>query len=415
MQSFKQFLNEEKNLHLEHIEDEVLNNGVDGTRQAINFLRGLRDMLAGSSKSGKQVRITVKWDGAPAIFAGTNPENKKFFVGTKGVFAKNAKLNYTPEDIDVNHPGDGYQSLNYKLKLCLQYLPELNIKGVIQGDLMYIPELLKDETIDSVEYVTFKPNTIVYAVPKESDLAKQMLNSKLGIVFHTKYTGDTLPDMNASFDVNVNEMTKTPNVWFRDAEYEDVSGSATMTEKETDQITRILSGAGRLFRQLNPAILKFIQNHKDVNIQIKAYTNSLIREGRPIENPAGHAKGLVRYLKNKLEKERNKLKTEKARLRKENDHRQFLKFFQENNRQLALIFEMQNMIIACKILIMNKLQNVKTMTKTFIQDDEGFRVTNPEGFVAVDKLKSDQYVKLVDRLEFTRQNFNAAKNWSQGA
>jgi len=221
--------------------------------------------------------------------------------------------------------------------------------------------------------------------------------------------------MNASFDVNVNEMTKTPNVWFRDAEYEDVSGSATMTEKETDQITRILSGAGRLFRQLNPAILKFIQNHKDVNIQIKAYTNSLIREGRPIENPAGHAKGLVRYLKNKLEKERNKLKTEKARLRKENDHRQFLKFFQENNRQLALIFEMQNMIIACKILIMNKLQNVKTMTKTFIQDDEGFRVTNPEGFVAVDKLKSDQYVKLVDRLEFTRQNFNAAKNWSQGA
>ena len=412
MQSFKQFLNEEKNLHLEHIEDEVLNNGVDGTRQAINFLRGLRDMLAGSSKSGKQVRITVKWDGAPAIFAGTNPENKKFFVGTKGVFAKNAKLNYTPEDIDNNHPAEG---LNRKLKIALEELPKLNIKGVIQGDMMYTSEDLKDETIDGEEFLTFKPNTIVYAIPKNSDLAKEISSSKMGIVFHTKYTGDTMPEMNASFDVDVNQMTKTPTVWFRDAEYEDVSGSATMTEKETDQITRILSGAGRLFRQLNPAILKFIQNHKDVNIQIKAYTNSLIREGRPIENPAGHAKGLIRYLKNKLEKERNKLKTEKARLRKENDHRQFLKFFQENNRQLALIFEMQNMIIACKILIMNKLQNVKTMTKTFIQDDEGFRVTNPEGFVAVDKLKSDQYVKLVDRLEFSRQNFNAAKNWSKGA
>jgi len=412
MQSFKQFLNEEKNLHLEHIEDEVLNNGVDGTRQAINFLRGLRDMLAGSSKSGKQVRITVKWDGAPAIFAGTNPENKKFFVGTKGVFAKNAKLNYTPEDIDRNHPAEG---LNRKLKIALEELSKLNIKGVIQGDMMYTSEDLKNETIDGEEFLTFKPNTIVYAIPKNSDLAKEIALSKMGIVFHTKYNGNTMPEMNASFDVDVNSMTKTPTVWFRDAEYEDVSGSATMTEKETDQITRILSGAGRLFRQLNPAILKFIQNHKDVKIQIKAYTNSLIREGRPIENPAGHAKGLIRYLKNKLEKERNKLKTEKARLRKEHDHRQFLKFFQENTRQLALIFEMQNMIIACKILIMNKLQNVKTMTKTFIQDDEGFRVTNPEGFVAVDKLKSDQYVKLVDRLEFSRQNFNAAKNWSQGA
>ena len=415
MHSFRKFINEEKNLHLEHIEDEILNNGVDGTRQAINFLRGLRDMLAGSTKSGKQVRITVKWDGAPAIFAGTNPENKKFFVGTKGVFAKNAKLNYTPEDIDKNHPGDGYESLNYKLKLCLQYLPELNIKGVVQGDLMYVPEQLKDETIDGVDYLIFKPNTIVYAVPKESDLAKQISTSKLGIVFHTRYVGDSLPEMDANFDVDVSQMTQTPNVWFRDAEYEDVSGSASMTEKETAQITGILSGAGRLFKQLNPNILKYIQNHKDVNIQIKAYTNTKIREGRPIENSDAHARGLIVYLKQKFDKELNKLKTEKARLRKQQAQKEFLRFFQSNVRQLSQIFEMQNMLIACKILILRKLEQVNTMTKTFLQDDDGFRVTNPEGFVAVDKLKSDQYVKLVDRLEFTRQNFNAAKNWSKGA
>ena len=412
MHSFKQYLNEEKNLHLEHIEDEVLNNGVDGTRQAINFLRGLRDMLAGSTKSGKQVRITVKWDGAPAIFAGTNPENKKFFVGTKGVFNKDAKLNYTPEDIDRNHPAEG---LNRKLKIALKYLPELNIQGVIQGDMMYTEEDLQDENIDGDDYLIFKPNTIVYAIPKNSDLAKQISASKMGIVFHTRYTGDSLPEMDANFDVDVSQMTQTPNVWFRDAEYEDVSGSASMTEKETAQITGILSGAGRLFRQLNPNILKYIQNHKDVNIQIKAYTNTKIREGRPIENPEAHARGLIVYLKQKFEKELNKLKTEKARLRKQQAQREFLKFFQTNIRQLAQIFEMQNMLIACKILILRKLEQVKTMTKTFIQDDDGFRVTNPEGFVAVDKLKSDQYVKLVDRLEFSRQNFNAAKNWSKGA
>ena len=412
MHSFKQYLNEEKNLHLEHIEDEVLNNGVDGTRQAINFLRGLRDMLAGSTKSGKQVRITVKWDGAPAIFAGTNPENKKFFVGTKGVFNKDAKLNYTPEDIDRNHPAEG---LNRKLKIALKYLPELNIQGVIQGDMMYSQEDLQDETIDGDDYLIFKPNTIVYAIPKNSDLAKQISASKMGIVFHTRYTGDSLPEMDANFDVDVSSMTRTSNVWFRDAEYEDVSGSASMTEKETAQITGILSGAGRLFRQLNPNILKYIQNHKDVNIQIKAYTNTKIREGRPIENPEAHARGLIVYLKQKFEKELNKLKTEKARLRKQQAQREFLKFFQTNIRQLAQIFEMQNMLIASKILILRKLEQVKTMTKTFIQDDDGFRVTNPEGFVAVDKLKSDQYVKLVDRLEFSRQNFNAAKNWSKGA
>ena len=412
MHSFKTFINEEKNLHLEHIEDEVLNNGVDGTRQAINFLRGLRDMLAGSIKSGKQVRITVKWDGAPAIFAGINPDNGKFFVGTKGVFNKNPKLNYTPEDIDKNHPVEG---LNRKLKLALEFLPELGIQGVVQGDMMYSQEDLQDETIDSEEYLTFKPNTIVYAVPKNSDLAKQISLSKFGIVFHTRYVGDSLSEMDANFDVDVSKMSKTPNVWFRDAEYEDVSGSASMTEKETAQITGILSGAGRLFRQLNPNILKYIQNHKDVNIQIKAYTNSKIREGLPIENPEAHARGLVVYLKRKFEKELDKLKTEKARLRKQQAQREFLKFFQVNLRQLTQIFEMQNLLIACKILILRKLEQVNTMTKTFIQDDDGFRVTNPEGFVAIDKLKSDQYVKLVDRLEFSRQNFNAAKNWSKGA
>ena len=293
-------------------------------------------------------------------------------------------------------------------------MPELNIEGGIQGDLMYIPEQLKDETIDGVDYIIFKPNTIVYAVPKNSELAKQISISKLGIVFHTRYTGDSLPEMNANFDVDVSTMNKTPNVWFRDAKYEDVSGSALMTDKETAQITEILSGAGRLFKQLNPDVLRNIQNHKDINIQIKAYTNTKIREGRPIDNPTSHVTGLIKYLKDKLNKEELKLKTEKARLKKQYLHKEFLKFFQYNHRQLALIFEMQNLLIACKIMILRKLEQVNTLTKTFIQDDEGFKVTNPEGFVAVDKLKSDQYVKLVDRLEFSRQNFNAAKNWSTG-
>ncbi len=133
--NFTDFLTEGKegkNVHLEHIEDEVLNYGVAGARSAINFLQSLRDMLAGSSAS--KVNITTKWDGAPAIFAGINPENDKFFVGTKGVFNVNPKLNYTDEDIDRNHPGEG---LNQKLKVALRYLPKLGIKGVLQGDMMF--------------------------------------------------------------------------------------------------------------------------------------------------------------------------------------------------------------------------------------------------------------------------------------
>ena len=101
MLTFKEYLIEAasagKNLHLEHLEDEVLNNGVDGTRAAINFLQSLRDMLAGNVK--KSVNVSVKWDGAPAIFAGVNPENGEFFVGTKSIFNKVPKK-YSIEKVE---------------------------------------------------------------------------------------------------------------------------------------------------------------------------------------------------------------------------------------------------------------------------------------------------------------------------
>ena len=147
---------ENKNVHLEHIEDEVLNRGVNGTRDAIDFLRSLRDMLAGHSES--KVNLTTKWDGAPAVFCGINPDNGKFFVGTKGVFNANPKLNYTDADIDANHPSEG---LNAKLKVALRYLPKLGIKGVLQGDMMFTKGDLQPHIIDGEEYITFQPNTIV--------------------------------------------------------------------------------------------------------------------------------------------------------------------------------------------------------------------------------------------------------------
>ena len=61
MLNLKEYIKEEKNTHMEHIEDLVFDGGVDGTRQAIFFMRDLRDMLSGHTKS--KVTATVKWDG----------------------------------------------------------------------------------------------------------------------------------------------------------------------------------------------------------------------------------------------------------------------------------------------------------------------------------------------------------------
>ena len=404
MHSFAGFLTEEKNLHLEHLEDEVLNNGVVGTRSAINYLQSLRDMLAGSSKSS--VNVTVKWDGAPAIFAGINPENGQFFVGTKGVFNKNAKINYSYDDIDRNHPSSG---LNQKLKVALTELSKLGIKDVLQGDMMFTQEDLENKTIDGKQYVTFQPNTIVYAVPMES--AQRILSSKMGIVFHTTYSGKTMEDMSASFSVNLRGLAKTSDVWYSDAEYRDTSGSINFNKNETDAITKVLSQAGKTFHTLKSEFLSMISQDDEIKTMIKTYNNTKVRTGQKITNTRMHTKGLIEYVYDKLKKEVDKVKRPQNKRIKQQNMDRLMKEFRSNSSQLVKIFDMQNLLVDAKEMVIRKLEKSKGLMDLFIRTENGYKVTQPEGFVAIDKL--GKAVKLVDRLEFSRANFNAAKNWTK--
>ena len=398
---------EGKNLHLEHIEDEVLNRGVAGTRDAINFLQSLRDMLAGHAES--RVNITTKWDGAPAVFCGINPENGKFFVGTKGVFNKNAKLNYTNADIDANHPGEG---LNAKLKVALRYLPKLGIKGVLQGDMMFAKGDIKTQTIDDQEYITFQPNTIVYAVPTDTKLADMMLAAQMGIVFHTSYTGKTMDDMKASFNIDINNLTRTKDVWFRDAYFIDASGTATFTEDETKQITRVLSDVGSKFKSTSSLVLNRIASSEILQIQIKTFNNTKVRAGEAIKNTAQHTRELIKWIEDKHNKEILAAKKEETKKKRIAEKNEMMRFFRGYANELQKIFDIQNDIVIAKNMVIKKLQQLRQVTGTFLQTENGFKVTNPEGFVAVDKLKGNA-VKLVDRLEFSLANFSAAKAWSK--
>ena len=405
MFAFNSFLTEQKNLHMEHLEDEVLNHGVEGTRGAINFLQGLRDMLAGNSSSS--VNVTVKWDGAPAIFAGTNPENDQFFVGTKGIFAKNAKINYTVKDINSNHSG----GLASKLIVALNELPKANIKGVLQGDMMYTDDDLKTETIDGESYITFQPNTIVYAIPKKSKLAAKIKSSTMGIVWHTTYSGDTMEGMTASFGVNSGAFREVSSIWQADAKFQDTSGSATMTKKETGDVTKILSDAGRLFKTLNSNILEMIADDTQTGLLIKAYTNKMVRQGQKISNVKKHTAGLIAFVYDKLKADIDKVKRDDSKKKKKVVMDKYVEFLRKNSSEIVKVFALQNLLIDAKLLIIRKLEKVKSIT-TLMKTSTGFRVTAPEGFVAIDTLKGGA-VKLVDRMEFSMQNFNAAKNWDK--
>jgi hypothetical protein len=407
--NFTQFLNEAKegkNLHLEHIEDEVLNRGVPGARDAINFLQSLRDMLAGHSQS--KVNVTTKWDGAPAVFCGINPENGKFFVGTKGVFNANPKLNYTDADIDANHTSAG---LNSKLKVALRYLPKLGIKGVLQGDMMFAKGDITEKNIDGENYITFQPNTIVYAVPSDAKLARMMLSAQMGIVFHTSYTGKTMADMKASFNIDIGHLTTTKDVWFRDASFTDASGTATFTAEETSTITSTLSQAGRTFQSINALNLNRISASEIIMTYIKTFNNTKVRAGQAIRDTRAHTFELTRWVEAKLNKDISDAKKADTKKKRIKEKTEIMRFFNNAAKDLKAIFDLMNLLVTAKNMIVKKLQQMRQVTNTFLRTDDGFKITNPEGFVAVDRLKGNA-VKLIDRLEFAHANFNATKNWS---
>ena len=405
MRLFRDFLlTEQKNLHLEHLEDEVLNGGVNGTRSAINFLQSLRDMLAGSSKS--RVDVSVKWDGAPALFVGINPENGKFFVGSKSVFGTNAKLNYSINDVSANHMGE----LADKLKVAFEVFSPLRWNGIFQGDMMFLPRHLKKETIEDRPYVTFQPNTIVYAVPYKS--ADSILSAKMGVVWHTSYSGKTMEGMTAKFGVTLSQIPKTKEAWMQDATYRDVSGTATFNKKDTITITKILSNAGKVFQSLKPAVLSKIVEDEPIRTLIKTFNNTKVKSGEKIKNTRQHTRGVIAFAYDNLKKDVDKVKREQTKKAKQQVMDEKMQFFRSNSSQLVKIFDMQNLLVDAKEMIIRKLEGAKSLAQTFIKTDRGFKVTAPEGFVAVDRL-AGKAVKLVDRMEFSMHNFTAAKGWDK--
>ncbi len=400
-----------KNLHLEHLEDEIINYGVDGGRAAINFLQSLRDMLAGSSRSS--VNMTVKWDGAPAIFAGVDPSDGKFFVAKKSVFNVSPKLYKTNKEIDDDLSGN----LNSKFKVALAEFSKLGIKGVLQGDLMFTDDIEKTK-IEGVVYYTFQPNTIVYAVPVDSDLGKVMNRAKIGVVWHTTYTGKELQDMKASFGVNISGLNKPSSVWMDDATYKDVSGRATFTQKETDAVTKILSNTGRTFQRINAPMLRQFLKLQDsltgvlVGASLKTYNNSKVRAGEIIKNPKQHAAGYVKWVENSIQKQIDKVKSDKGKEKYTNMQKEYVRDFKKHVNNLTQIITFQNLLVDAKMQIVKKLNSVKGLTDTFIRTPNGYKVTNPEGYVAIDRV-GGKAVKLVDRMEFSFNNFTAIKAWDK--
>ena len=403
MFSFKGFTTNDKNTHLEHLEDDIINRGSSGGVNAINFLKSVRDMLAGNS--GAKINTTVKWDGAPAIICGVNPENGKFFVGTKSVFNVTPKINYTTADIRRNHSG----AVAQKLSVCLNHLSSLNIKQILQGDLLFTNDK-KMAAIRGEKMITFTPNTITYAVQADSSIGKKIARAKMGIVFHTMYTGRDMKSLSASFG-NVRGAGNS-RVWVASASYKDDSGSITFTKAELNTFNAQLRMAEGSLGRASKVLDEMTSRATDplsVGFRLKAFFNHYIRNNKGSMAKVAVLQDMFRdYYENVLKTEIDQRKTEKAKQKYRDILANGLKFINQNKSGLYMAIASHVTLGNAKNTLIQKMNQIQQIGH-YIKTGTGYRVTAPEGYVAVDRVAGA--VKIVDRLEFSRANFTLPKGW----
>ena len=398
-------LTEFKRTHLEHIEDIVITDGYEGGKAVVEYFRGLLLTLKGTSSEA--MSVSVKWDGAPAVVCGTNPDNGKFFVGTKAVFAKAAKINYTKKDIAANH---GTDELGQKLLKCLVHLKKLNIQGVIQGDLLFIDDSITRKNIDGKPHLTFTPNTITYAVPEDGDLAKQIDRAKLGIIFHTTYTGDSLATMNAQGGADVSSFAQSPDVFFDNASYKDVSGSAKFTADESQQFYNSIDKLETLLNSVPRDLSSVLGQNTDFVPMFQMYINAMVKQGELPNNVNQFLLGFRKFYTDRMQKQMSGLKAQKALQLRQDKMKQMPVFLSKAKKPLQAMLTFYKAVQSMKGFVLKKMNQAMAIG-SFSQTDNGLQVTEPEGFVAVDK--SGNAVKLVDRLGFSRRNLTAISKFKK--
>ena len=398
-------LTEFKRTHLEHIEDIIITEGYVGGQAVVEYFRGLLLTLKGTSSEA--MSVSVKWDGAPAVVCGTNPDNGRFFVGTKSVFSKTPKINYTKKDIATNH---GTDELGQKLLKCLVHLKKLNIQGVVQGDLLYTDEDITRKNIGGKPHLTFTPNTITYAVPEDGELAKQIDRAKLGIIFHTTYAGDSLATMNAQGGADVSSFAQSPDVFFDNASYKDVSGSAKFTADESQQFYNSIDKLETLLNSVPRDLSSVLGQNTDFVPMFQMYINAMVKQGELPSNVNQFLLGFRKFYADRMQQQMSGLKAQKALQLRQDKMKQMPVFLNRAKKPLQAMLTFYKAVQQMKGFVLKKMNQAMAIG-SFQQTDGGLQVTEPEGFVAVDR--SGNAVKLVDRLGFSRRNLTAVSKFKK--
>ena len=258
--------------------------------------------------------------------------------------------------------------------------------------------------------ITFTPNTITYCVEKGSAIYKDVDNATVGIVFHTKYVGNELGAMQAQFGVNTANFGTHKDVYAATAEFKDATKASMFTSNERQKYDAAVNRTEGSLKQASKFLDTLVGTGTGrfmFNAMFKVYFNRFVRKGMRLENARKIAVGFTAYFNETLDKEIGMKKTEAARKKWEKVKVDGMQFLSTNQQAVYMTVASYMNIIYAKNIVIKQLEKIKGIG-TYIKTDTGFKVTAPEGFVAI---RAGKAVKLVDRLEFSRANFSVEKNW----
>ena len=381
--------NEEKLTHLEHAEDHVLNAGAEGYQHAKNTLNAVHKTLTGQ-KGG--AALYEKMDGSPSIVFGHHPATGQFFVATKSAFNKEPKLNYDYDDVQKNHghaPG-----LVNKLNLALYHLPKVTPKtGIFQGDVMHAG--INSDTNPHGDVNTngkvhsFKPNLVEYHAPANSEEGQKVSQSQFGIAVHTGYKGGNFETMKADYDPDLSHFNEHPDVHVINNKFD--STKADYNPARQADFQEHMAQADELHRSMKPEDYKKVEPHLD---HIKTYINKTVRDGT-----TPNATDLYDHVQSQHQKEIAKVKTQGAIDRKTLAMNNQLGTLRGHSDTIDKVFQIHHHLQQAKD-VHNHAMAASPMFNTTINGQP----SKPEGYVAV---INNRPTKVVDRAEFSRQNFAA--------
>lgn len=388
MKSFSQYLteavNEDKLTHLQHVNRLHITGGHEGVARAVNSLENTAGMLLGNQVPGHTLKTKV--DGAPSVVVGYHPKTGQPMVGTKAMFNKEPKINFSHEDIEANHGHS--RGLADKLHDLLDHAPKIlpdrkSLGGrfpdqVWQGDFVHSG---KKDLDTSSEHIKAQPNTVEYAWDKKSGEGKKALASKIGLAMHTHYKGNDLSNMVATPDVKDADFKQHPDVHLMGTDFK--ANPDHFTPEDQREFHAHKDMARKTYASMKPEALDVVGQHA---VPVETYLNSIIRNNAkrdPKTKPEeASVESYLQHLTGAAQRDMDKVKTQAAKDKRAAALNDTLQYVHHNREHFQKAMDLDKHLANAKNVLvrtMDKGKNVGTSIGGIATGHEGYVHTDDQG------------------------------------